>query len=551
MEIRLFVIALSSLFLIPLSLHSQPTAPTATTTESAADQRMAALQDEMRQLQRDTIELQRTLMQSGISSETRETLKKLERFEALEAELKALRGAQDKDSTAIESLTQRAESVAALEKAGEQAASGFVGANLVWVLMAAFLVMLMQAGFGLLEAGFTRSKNAVHILSMNLIDYAIGILAFWAFGFAIMFGFSGANEALGYTAGLDLGWVLPGTEYSIMGTSGWFLGGEVLYTGGVFTLFLFQAVFATTANTIPTGTLAERWKMKGFVVHSIVVAGFIYPLFGHWVWGGGWLNALGYVDFAGSTVVHMAGGVLALVGAYMVGPRTGKFNADGTANPIPGHNLPMAFLGTFLLAFGWFGFNAGSTLAGTDTFIGIIATNTALASAAGCVSAALVSKWKFGKPDPSFICNGLLAGLVGITAPCAFVDAWAAVVIGILCGVAVVFSALIVEEVLGLDDPVGAISVHGTCGALGGLAVGVFANGKNGVSGLFYGDGQQLFIQGVGVFVCFLTFSVLGGALYFVTNRLVGNRASDAEQEEGLDLAEMGISAYMESDPEA
>ncbi len=550
MELRLLLIALFSGLLIPLSLHSQESVSAGIATEPPADQRIAALQDEMRQLQRDTIELQRTLMQSGISSETKDSLKKLERFEALEAEFKALREAQDKDTSAIESLTERADNVAALETAGEQAASGFVGANLVWVLIAAVLVMLMQAGFGLLEAGFTRSKNAVHIFSMNLIDYAIGILAFWAFGFAIMFGFSGANEALGYVAGLDMGWVIPGTEYSIMGTSGWFLGGEVLYAGGVFTLFLFQAVFATTANTIPTGTLAERWKMKGFVVHSIIVAGFIYPLFGHWVWGGGWLSALGYVDFAGSTVVHMAGGVLALAGAYMVGPRKDKFNADGTANPIPGHNLPMAFLGTFLLAFGWFGFNAGSTLAGTDTFIGIIAANTALASAAGSISAALVSKWKFGKPDPSFICNGLLAGLVGITAPCAFVDAWAAVVIGILCGVTVVFSVLIVEEVLGLDDPVGAISVHGTCGALGGLAVGIFANGKNGVSGLFYGDGQQLFIQGVGVLVCFLTFLVLGGALYFITNRVVGNRASDQEQEEGLDLAEMGISAYMESDPE-
>lgn len=509
------------------------------------DRRLSGIQDEMRELQRDTIELQRALMRSGITDETKVDLQKLERFDEMEQSVKTLLERQQSTQESIARLQERADRVAALEQAGKQAAEGFVGANLVWVLMAAILVMLMQAGFGLLEAGFTRAKNAAHIMSMNLLDYAVGMLAFWAFGFAIMFGMSGANPGLGYESGLDLGWVIPGTEYSIMGTSGWFLGGDVLYSGGIFTLFLFQAVFATTANTIPTGTLAERWKMRGFIFHSIFVAGFIYPLFGHWVWGGGWLGQLGYTDFAGSTVVHMAGGVLALVGAIMVGPRKDKFNADGSVNPIPGHNLPMAFLGTFLLAFGWFGFNAGSTLAGTDTFIGIIAANTALASAAGCAAAALTSKWKFGKPDPSFVCNGLLAGLVGITAPCAFVDAWAAVVIGIICGIVVVFSALIIEEVMQLDDPVGAISVHGTCGAVGGLAVGVFANGKNGVTGLFYGDGGQFFIQCLGVVVCLLTFGILGFALYFLSNKMIGNRASDEEQEEGLDLAEMGIGAYM------
>ncbi|MEO0453209.1 MAG: ammonium transporter, partial [Verrucomicrobiota bacterium] len=501
---KLFFTAMIGLGILAQPLISQ------TETEPISSSELTNLQSEVRQLQRDTIEMQRALMNSGITPEVRQEIEKLKKFDSIESGLKKLQEQQLSDAGKLEVLEERAESVAELEVAGEQAAQGFVGANLVWVLIAAFLVMLMQAGFGLLEAGFTRSKNAAHVFSMNLLDYAVGMLAFWAFGFAIMFGFSGGNEALGYSAGLDQGWAISigETSYSIMGTTGWLLNGDSLYTGGIFTLFLFQAVFATTANTIPTGTLAERWKLKGFIVHSVLVAGFIYPLFGHWVWGGGWLGELGYTDFAGSTVVHMAGGVLALVGAYMVGPRKGKFNADGSVNPIPGHNIPMAFLGTFLLAFGWFGFNAGSTLAGTDTFIGIIAANTALASGAGAAAAALTSKWKFGKPDPSFCCNGLLAGLVGITAPCAFVDAWAAVVIGIICGIAVVFSALIIEEVLRLDDPVGAISVHGTCGAIGGLAVGLFSNGKNGVKGLFYGDGEQFFIQIVGVIACFITFGV-------------------------------------------
>ncbi|MEM6822334.1 MAG: ammonium transporter [Verrucomicrobiota bacterium] len=500
------------------------------------------LQGEIRQLQRDTIRLQRIIMESGISAETKTDLEKLKSYDAMEAKVKSLSEVKDQLESELERVKSKQGEIEGLESAADQASQGWVGANLVWVLTAAFLVMLMQAGFAFVEGGFTRSKNVAHTMSMNMLDYGIGMLAYWAFGFAIMFGGMGSSEALGFDTGLDLQWGIG--EYSIIGTSGWFLGGEGMYTGGLFALFMFQLVFANTANTIPTGTLAERWKLTGFAFHSIVVTGFIYPLFGHWVWGGGWLSTLGYVDFAGSTVVHMAGGVLALVGAYIVGPRVGKFNEDGTANPIPGHNLPMAFLGTFLLAFGWFGFNAGSTLAGTDSQIGIIAVNTALASGAGSVFAAITSRMKFGKIDPSFCCNGLLAGLVGITAPCAFVDAWAAVVIGAICGVVVVYSVLFIEDFMKLDDPVGAISVHGTCGALGGLFVGIFANGEYGVTGIFWGDGKQFMVQVLGVFTCFLTFGILGTMMFLISDRIVKNRATDEEQIEGLDLSEMGIEAY-------
>jgi Amt family ammonium transporter len=524
---------------------AQATQPLTVQAVPAQPNLMESLQTEIRQLQRDTITLQRALMESGISPEIREDLKKLGSIDDLQSEVEALNANKTALSGKVEELAQRQDKMAGLENAAEQAAQGWVGANLVWVLIAAFMVMLMQAGFAFLEGGFCRAKNVAHIMSMNMLDYAIGMLAFWAFGFAIMFGNVGSSDVLGIPEGvLNTGFSIG--EYSIMGTEGWFLGGELLYSGGIFTLFVFQLVFANTANTIPTGTLAERWKLTGFAFHSLMVAGIIYPLFGHWVWGGGWLGQLGFVDFAGSTVVHMAGGVLALVGAYVVGPRVGKFNEDGTANPIPGHNLPMAFLGTFLLAFGWFGFNSGSTLAGTDSQIGIIAANTALASGAGSIMAAITSRAKFGKVDPSFICNGLLAGLVGITAPCAFVDAWAAVVIGGICGVVVVFSVLFIEDFMKLDDPVGAISVHGTCGAIGGLAVGIFANGKYGVTGIFFGDGGQFLVQVLGVATCLVTFGFLGLIMYLISNKIVRNRATDEEQLAGLDISEMGIEAYGE-----
>lgn len=406
----------------------------------------------------------------------------------------------------------------------------------------------MQAGFALVECGFSRAKNAAHIMGMNFMDYAFACLAFWAFGFAIMFGNAGALSSLGIGDGLlsgSVGFTMGETTYTFLGTSGWFLGGDSLYMGGIFTLFIFQMAFAATANTIATGTLAERWKFKAFVMAAILVPILIYPVFGHWVWGGGWLAEIGFIDFAGSTVVHMAGGVLALVGAKIVGPRLGKFNPDGSANPIPGHNIPYAVIGTLILGFGWFGFNCGSTVNGNDAQIGIVAVNTALASAAGAIAAFYLSQIKFGKPDVSFACNGYLGGLVAITAPCAFVDAWAAVIIGLIGGALVVFSVGFIEDKLRLDDPVGAISVHGVCGAFGGIAVGLFANGKYGdVSGLFFGNGMQLIIQLIGVLACFLFIGVAGYILFVFIDKTVGNRSSDQEQAEGLDLSEMGIEAY-------
>jgi Amt family ammonium transporter len=526
------------------------------------------LKDEVSGLKDKLFTIQQTLLDAGVSSSLKDDVRRFQQeLRALEQKMAAGGGASSEEiaalkaqveslSTAIKSPAPEAETPAAAtpDEVATKAGEAHLGTTMVWVLLCGFLVMFMQAGFAMVETGLTRAKNAAHTMSMNLLDYAIGMLAFWAFGFAIMFGNSGPADghfSLGFT-GLDQAIGIQGADgtlYSFFGIDGFFLAGNEIFTGGVFTLFLFQMVFAATANTICTGALAERWKMSAFCIASVVVTGFIYPLFGHWVWGGGWLATLGYWDFAGSTVVHMTGGVIALIGAMVVGPRVGKFNPDGSANPIPGHNLPMAFIGTFILAFGWFGFNTGSTLSGTDTQIGIIATNTALASGAGAVAAAIFSAFRFGKPDPSFCCNGLLGGLVGITAPCAYVDAWAAVLIGLIAGAIVVFSVLFVEETLKLDDPVGAISVHGSCGAWGGLALGLFANGKYAdVSGLFFGNGKQFLIQCLGVATCFVVVGALSYVMFIMIEKLVGNRSTDEEQIIGLDLAEMGSEAYG-SDP--
>jgi Amt family ammonium transporter len=528
------------LCLFPLALNAQPVSSDVT----------SELRSEISRLQRDTIDLYKKLDQSGISPETLQEIRQLkaeqEKLQAALSEIDA-----EKLSAALADIKALQEKIAALPAASESAGSDpvlGVSINMVWVLLCGFLVLFMQAGFSMVETGLTRAKNAAHTMTMNLMDMCIGMLAFWAFGFAIMFGNAAPNDGLGIPEGTlssALGITIGDKTYTFLGLSGWFLGGDQFYNGGIFALFLFQLAFAATANTICTGALAERWKLGPFTVASFVVTAFIYPLFGHWVWGGGWLYKLGYLDFAGSTVVHLCGGVVAFVGALIVGPRVGKFNADGSSNPIPGHNLPMAFVGTFILAFGWFGFNTGSTLLGTDAQIGIIATNTALASGAGAVAAFLLSAIRFGKPDPSFCCNGLLGGLVGITAPCAYVDAWAAVLIGLIAGALVVFSVAFVEDKCKIDDPVGAISVHGTCGIWGGLALGLFANGKYGdVTGLFYGKPSQLAIQALGVLVCILTVGILSYIMFLILEKTLGNAAGAAEQIEGLDLAETGIEAY-------
>jgi ammonium transporter, Amt family len=437
-----------------------------------------------------------------------------------------------------------------------------VAINIVWTLFTGFLVMFMQAGFAMVETGFTRAKNAAHTMSMNFMVYGIGMLGYWICGFALQMGGVGALAQLGGTAPLshEVSLTLFGKSFGLFGARGFFLGPDV-YDVGVFALFLFQMVFMDTTATIPTGAMAERWKWSSFLVYGFFISMFTYPLFANWVWGGGWLSQLGtnfglghgHVDFAGSSVVHMVGGVAALAGALVIGPRIGKFTKDGTPVAIPGHHIPMAMVGTFILAFGWFGFNPGSTLSGTDLRIAVIATNTMLASAAGAFVSMVVMMAKFGKPDPSMMANGMLAGLVAITAPCAFVTAPSAVLIGAVAGVIVVYSVFFVERTLKIDDPVGAISVHGTNGAWGVLALGLLADGRYGdgwngvpgaVTGLLYGDARQFVAQCVGTLTCFVFVFVTMYVFFKVLDAVVGNRVSAEIELAGLDLPEMGALAY-------
>ncbi|MDP8266865.1 MAG: ammonium transporter [Candidatus Aceula meridiana] len=403
----------------------------------------------------------------------------------------------------------------------------------VWTILAAFLVMLMQAGFALVETGFTRAKNACNILMKNLMDFSVGTIIYWAIGFGIMFG---AGNALFGTSGFflkDLGGTFDSLAWSTIPL-------EAKY--------FFQLVFAATAATIVSGAMAERTKFIGYLAFSVVVTALIYPVVGHWIWGGGWLANLGFWDFAGSTVVHSTGAWVALTGAIMLGPRIGKYNPDGSSNAIPGHNLPLAALGVFILWFGWFGFNPGSTM-GAVLDIGHIAVTTNLAAAAGACAAMLVS-WKlFGKPDLSMALNGALAGLVGITAPCAFVSAGSAVIIGSVAGVLVVFAVVFVDKVLRIDDPVGAVSVHGVCGAWGTISVGLFAQdifapGTTG-NGLFFGGGAKLLLaQLAGVGAVFVWCLITGFALFYIIKKTIGLRVSGNEELRGLDIEEHGMEAY-------
>jgi Amt family ammonium transporter len=416
--------------------------------------------------------------------------------------------------------------------AAEEAAtaeSNALAINTVWTLIAAFLVFFMQAGFAMVETGFTRAKNACNIMMKNLMDFSVGSLAYWAVGFAIMFGVSAGG---------------------LFGTDGFFLSGADPSTSeGLwqYTFWIFQAVFAATAATIVSGAMAERTKFKAYLAYSVFITALIYPVVGHWIWGGGWLGSkLGFIDFAGSTVVHSVGGWAALVGAWLLGPRLGKYKPDGTSNAIPGHNIPLAALGVFILWFGWFGFNPGSTTAGTNLSIGAIAVTTNLAAAAGALTAMIAVWIKYGKPDTSMALNGALAGLVGITAGCANVSPMSAVVIGGVAGVLVVIAIEFVDKVLRIDDPVGAVSVHGVCGAWGTLAVGLFAQeAYGGVNGLFFGGGaSQLLAQATGVISVFGWVFVSAFILFGVIKKVIGLRVTDEEQLKGLDVGEHGLEAY-------
>ncbi len=447
-----------------------------------------------------------------------------------------------------------------------------ISANIMWAMIAGFLVMFMQAGFAMVETGLTRAKNVAHTMAMNFVIYAVGLMGFWICGFAFGFGNYGPIGSFDGPEILNQKYLfnIAGHPFEVLGLRGFFLSGPA-NDASVLGLFLFQMVFMDTAATIPTGALAERWKFSAFVVYGFFLSMFLYPVYACWVWGGGWLADLGvnfpnlglgngHLDFAGSSVVHMTGGFTALAGAIVLGPRIGKFNRDGSANAIPGHNIPMLVLGTLILAFGWFGFNAGSTLAATDGRLTSIAVCTMLATAAGCMSSMLYMWAVYGKPDPTMSCNGLLAGAVAITAPCAFVNPVGAVIIGACAGLIVVWSVFFVERVLKVDDPVGAVSVHGVCGAFGCLCVGLFADGQygkglNGVAdktplGLFYGgNAGQLTAQAIGVLANLLWVFPVAFLFFFIVEKTMGNRVTAKAEIEGLDIPEMGVLGYVNEDP--
>lgn len=413
-----------------------------------------------------------------------------------------------------------------LESLAKSAADMAMSIDTVWVLVTAALVFFMQAGFAFVEAGFTRSKNTVNILYKNLMDFSIGSVVFWLLGFSLMFGADTAGGFIGSPSIFNMG----------------------IWEGGIpiEAFLMFQTVFAATAATIVSGAMAERTEFKSYLVFSLVISLLIYPISGHWTWGGGWLSQMAtpFHDFAGSTVVHMVGGMVALTGAMMLGPRLGKYKGK-KATAIPGHNIPYGVLGVFILWIGWFGFNPGSQLAasGADnaTAISHIFITTNLAGAAGTCAALFISWLRFGKPSLSFALNGALAGLVAITAGCDAVTDTGAIIIGAIAGVVLVYSVTFIDSVLHIDDPVGAVSVHGVCGALGTILVGFFA--KDG--GLLYGGGaSQLVSQLIGVVSTAAWALACGFILFKILKATIGLRVPKRIEEEGLDVYEHGETAY-------
>ena len=436
--------------------------------------------------------------------------------------------------------------------------------SLLWIILGAVLVIFMQAGFALVETGFTQKKNAGEVMSTNFAIFGLGFIGFMFIGFPLAFaGFS--YSAFGLTVPMN-GDGLPAVGGEFTGLFYWgysHLGNAA--TPALLGFFLYMVAFMDTVATIPTGSMAERWKWKSFVIWGLFCGAIYYPIFAAWTWGGGWLAkswetmslGAGYVDFAGSGVVHAVGGAAALAGAIVVGPRIGKFGADGRARAIPGHNIPMAQLGCFILLFGWFGFNAASTFSVADVQFATVAANTAIAGAVGSIVGMYYITWRGGKPDPGMMVNGMLAGLVAITAPCAFVAPWAAVVIGGIAAILTIEAVFFFEK-RKIDDPVGAVAVHAVSGTFGVLAVGIFANGKygggwngsssTGVKGIIKGDWGQLGAQALGVAVIWTIIFGIAFGFFKIQNKMTkgGIRSTEDDELNGLDLPEMGVLGYVD-----
>jgi len=448
-----------------------------------------------------------------------------------------------------------------LQQLADQAGEHTVAINMTWLLITGFLVLFMQVGFAFLVTGLTRAKNAGHMMMMNIAAFAVALLAYYAVGYAFQFGGVGIAGVPNLGGLAVLNGVLGHGHAGLIGLHGFFLQTGRSYDVGAIAFFLFQVVFMETAGYIIIGAIAERINFSTFLFAEIAMGAIIYPVYGMWVWGGGWLSQLGNslnlghgaVDFAGSGVVHATGGWAALALAMLLGPRIGKYKKDGTPRAFPGHNLGYVVIGTLVLVFGWMGFNPGSTFGSTDLRIGIVAVNTLLSACAGFVVAMGLTTAKYGKPDISMSCNGMLAGLVAITAPCAFVAPWAATMIGLLAGILVVYSVEFIDRKLKVDDPCGAISVHGVCGAWGVIAVGLFADGTYGsgwngvagnVKGLFYGNAGQLGAQLIDVVVGFVWAWGVTWLIFAAYKRWKAIRVPAEVELEGLDMPEFGAYCY-------
>jgi ammonium transporter, Amt family len=448
-----------------------------------------------------------------------------------------------------------------------------IATNFAWTLNTGYLVLFMQAGFALLTCGLVRKKNAAHLMMLNFAAYVFAFIAYYAVGYAFQYGGAAINAAptnLGGTPTLNH-FLLGNGLWGFLGGKGFFLAGPA-YDAGSNVLTLFEVVFMETAGYIIVGSICERINFWSFILCEFFIGAILYPVFGCWVWGGGWLSQLGntmgmghgYVDFAGSTVVHGIGGFCAMALSVVLGPRLGKFGKDGKPKAFPAHNIVYVVIGTFVLLFGWMGFNPGSTLGATDLRIGVIAVNTNLAAIMGSATAMLFWYWKFGKPDITMACNGMLAGLVAITAPCAFVGPTSAVIIGILAGLVVCLGVLFNDNVTKIDDPCGAISVHGFCGVLGGICLGLFADGTygagwngvgatsylgkagQGVTGLFYGDTTQFLTQLMGTAIMAVWAFGATFIVFKTVNAFKSMRVSKEVEQQGLDVPEFGLPAYPE-----